>query len=189
MKKTIIRSTPFGPVVVLWSLIRGSPQVERVIVSRPGQSATDAASCLFPDVDCANCTEIDAVCRDIAAALNGQRIRFSLSNTQFDRCPPFQQAVLRAAHAIPCGSVSTYSLLAEHLGRSGAARAAGHALASNPFPIIVPCHRAIRSDRTPGGYQGGLKMKRALLESEGIKFDSDGRVMHATMHYEREAKR
>ncbi|MHA1663588.1 MAG: methylated-DNA--[protein]-cysteine S-methyltransferase, partial [Candidatus Thorarchaeota archaeon] len=55
-------------------------------------------------------------------------------------------------------------------------RAVGNALARNPFPIIVPCHRAIRSDRTLGGFQGGLKMKRRILEMEGVEFDSTSRV-------------
>jgi len=63
--------------------------------------------------------------------------------------------------------------------------AVGNALANNPFPLIVPCHRAIRSDRHPGGYQGGLEMKRALLEKEGIHFDATGRVAYAQFHYER----
>lgn len=183
MKKTTIRSSPFGPVVVLWSPLRGRPKVGRIILSRPGQSATDAVSRRYPDAESESCAEIDAVCSDIAASLNGRRIRFSLSHTQLVRCPPFQQAVLRAEHAIPCGSVSTYRLLAAHLGRPGAARAVGNALANNPFPIIVPCHRAIRSDRTLGGYQGGLIMKWALLENEGITFDSKGRVMLEKMHY------
>jgi methylated-DNA-[protein]-cysteine S-methyltransferase len=47
----------------------------------------------------------------------------------------------------------------------------GMALARNPFPIIIPCHRAIRADGSLGGYQGGLAMKRQLLEMEGITFD------------------
>ena len=52
----------------------------------------------------------------------------------------------------------------------------GNALATNPFPLIVPCHRAIRSDGHLGGYQGGLEMKRALLEREGIPLDASGRA-------------
>jgi alkylated DNA nucleotide flippase Atl1 len=55
-------------------------------------------------------------------------------------------------------------------------RAVGTALARNPFPLVVPCHRAVRSDRTLGGFQGGLEMKRALLEMEGVEFDSKNRV-------------
>lgn len=61
----------------------------------------------------------------------------------------------------------------------------GNALANNPFPLIVPCHRAIRSDRHLGGYQGGLEMKRALLGKEGIPFDNEGRVSSAHFHYGR----
>jgi methylated-DNA-[protein]-cysteine S-methyltransferase len=49
-------------------------------------------------------------------------------------------------------------------------------LARNPFPLIIPCHRAIRSDGSLGGFGGGLKMKRALLEMEGVGFDSRGHV-------------
>ena len=68
----------------------------------------------------------------------------------------FQESVLRAeATEIPRGRVSTYKLIAEHVGTHNGARAVGTALARNPFPLIVPCHRAIRSDRRLGGYQGG----------------------------------
>ena len=72
-----------------------------------------------------------------------------------------------------------------YLGKSNGARAVGNALANNPFPLIVPCHRAIRSDRHLGGYQGGLEMKRALLETEGIAFDKAGRVKCPLFHYKR----
>jgi methylated-DNA-[protein]-cysteine S-methyltransferase len=189
MKKTIIQSTPFGPVVVLWSSIRRRAKVTRIILSRPGLPAVRKASTLFPDVGVSTCPVIDAVCSDIVATLNGKRIRFSLGLAQLDLCPPFQQAVLRAEHGIPCGSVSTYRLLAMHLGKPAAARAVGNALATNPFPIIIPCHRAIRSDRALGGYQGGLTMKRALLEGEGVRFGADGRVLMDSMHYDVDPKR
>jgi methylated-DNA-[protein]-cysteine S-methyltransferase len=56
-------------------------------------------------------------------------------------------------------------------------------LANNPFPIIIPCHRAVRSNRTLGGYQGGLAMKRALLEMEGIRFDDTGRIATKDFFY------
>jgi len=64
-----------------------------------------------------------------------------------------------------------------------AAWAVGTALATNPFPIIIPCHHAIRSDGTLGGYQGGLAMKRALLEMEGILFDSSSHVVTEDLYY------
>ena len=69
------------------------------------------------------------------------------------------------------GSVSTYRLVSAYVGIPNGARAVGNALAGNPFPIIVPCHRAIRSDRHIGGYGGGPEMKRALLEKEGMNFN------------------
>jgi methylated-DNA-[protein]-cysteine S-methyltransferase len=94
-----------------------------------------------------------------------------------DRCPPFQQKVLSEEHKIPRGAVSTYRRLAAQAGRPKGARAAGNALAKNPFPIIIPCHRVIRTDGSIGGYQGGVEMKRALLEMEGIAFDAKGRAV------------
>jgi methylated-DNA-[protein]-cysteine S-methyltransferase len=90
---------------------------------------------------------------------------------------------LRAEHGIPRGSVSTYQRIAKLLGNRNATRAVGGALANNPFPIIIPCHRAIRSDGTLGGYQGGLKMKRALLEMEGVFFNALGRVLTDKFFY------
>ncbi|EFK10557.1 6-O-methylguanine DNA methyltransferase, DNA binding domain protein [delta proteobacterium NaphS2] len=101
-------------------------------------------------------------------------------------CGEFQQRVLRAEHGIPRGSVSTYKIIAIYLGNPGGARAVGNALANNPFPLIVPCHRAIRSDRHLGGYQGGFEMKQALLTKEGIAFDNVGRVTCNHFHYDYE---
>ncbi len=83
----------------------------------------------------------------------------------------------------PYGQVSTYTFIASHLGVPKGARAVGNALANNPFPLIMPCHRAIRSDLTLGGYQGGLEMKQTLLASEGIHFDDSGRVKYPAFYY------
>ena len=71
----------------------------------------------------------------------------------------------------------TYGGLAARMGVPGGARAVGNAMAGNPFPLVVPCHRVIRGDGSLGGFGGGLKMKRALLEMEGVRFDSRGRVL------------
>ncbi len=63
------------------------------------------------------------------------------------------------------------------------ARVVGNALARNPFPIIIPCHRAIKSNGALGGFQGGIKMKRALLELEGIEFSERGMVVTKRIYY------
>lgn len=178
-----LRGTPFGPVAVLWSVYQGQPKIRRVLLSKSGVSAKDAVKTSFTNFISSSCTEIDAVANKIVAFLSGDDICFSLNVIRLDVCSRFQQEVLRAEHGIPRGSVSTYQRIAKFLGNVDAARTVGGALANNPFPIIIPCHRAIRSDGTLGGYQGGLKMKRALLEMEGVSFNALGRVLTDKFFY------
>jgi len=167
----------------VWSLLGGHPRIARVLLSRPDLPADAEVFKLFPRAAESSCAEVDALSADIEAFLSGEELEFGLEAVRLDLCSPFQQAVLRAEHGIPRGSVSTYGLLAAHIGRAGAARAVGTALATNPFPIIVPCHRAVRSDRHLGGYQGGMGMKRALLAAEGLAFDREGRVAVRRFRY------
>jgi methylated-DNA-[protein]-cysteine S-methyltransferase len=184
MHNTIIRSTPFGPVAVLWQRRETGPVISRILISTPERPADERARRLFPGVMPSSCAAIESVAQGIADFLEGRSVAFSLDSIELDACSPFQQKVLRAEHGIPRGRVSTYSLIARHLGVPGAARAVGNALANNPFPIIIPCHRAVRSDRTLGGYQGGRAMKRALLAHEGVGFDGNGRVVVDRFHYD-----
>jgi len=185
MNKKIIESTPFGSVGVIWTGLNDNPKIVRILLSKPGLSAEDQVSELYPNLQASSCAEIDDVATAIKRLLEGEDIELSLNIADLSLCTEFQQLVLRAEHRIPRGSISTYKLIAEYLGKRNGARAVGNALANNPFPLIVPCHRAIRSDRQLGGYQGGLEMKRALLEKEGIPFDYTGRVTCAQFHYER----
>ena len=71
---------------------------------------------------------------------------------------------------IPKGTVKTYSEVARAVGKPLAVRAVANAIAKNPYPIQIPCHRVIRSDGSLGGYsgKGGVKMKKLLLKKEGI---------------------
>ncbi len=175
-------------MAIVWSLFNDLPKIVRVLLSTPEVSAKTRVSRLYPDSEASSCAEINAVARDIGAFLEGEDVRFSLDVVDLSSCSLFQQSVLRAEHRIPRGKVSTYHLIAFHLGKGNGARAVGNALANNPFPIVVPCHRAIRSDRSLGGFQAGLDMKRALLRNEGIDFDSSGRVLIGRFHYEREGE-
>jgi methylated-DNA-[protein]-cysteine S-methyltransferase len=185
MNRKIINSTPFGSVGVIWIGLNDKPKIVRVLLSKPGLSAEDQVSTLYPNSQTSSCAEIDDVTAAINGFLEGEAIEFSLDVAELSLCTEFQQLVLRAEHQIPRGSISTYQLIAAYLGKRNGARAVGNALANNPFPLIVPCHRAIRSDRHLGGYQGGLEMKRALLDKEGIPFDNTGRVGCTQFHYER----
>jgi methylated-DNA-[protein]-cysteine S-methyltransferase len=79
----------------------------------------------------------------------------------------FRRKVLRATARIPYGQTRNYTEMAQKAGNERAQRAAGSALGSNPIPIVVPCHRVLRTGGALGGYGGGLELKQALLELEG----------------------
>ncbi|MGH2768111.1 MAG: methylated-DNA--[protein]-cysteine S-methyltransferase [Actinomycetota bacterium] len=79
---------------------------------------------------------------------------------------PFRRLVLEAVRRIPPGEVRTYGWLASEIGRPTAARAVGRALAANPLPVVIPCHRVVAASGRLGGYAGGADKKRALLELE-----------------------
>jgi methylated-DNA-[protein]-cysteine S-methyltransferase len=185
MNKKIIKPTPFGSVCVIWAVSDISPRIVRVLIPKPGLSAEDQASELYQNSRTSSCAEIDVVAAAIKAHLEGKDVVFSLNIVDFTLCSTFQQSVLRATYSIPQGRVSTYQLIAAHLGIRRGARAVGNASANNPFPLIVPCHRVIRSNRHIGGYGGGTEMKQALLEREGIIFDHAGRVICKRLHYDR----
>jgi len=182
-RRRIIATTPFGPVAIIWAPLHGGPRVIRVLLSWPTAPADALAAEVYPGALAASCPEIEALAGALTALLEGEPVEIPLDVADLEACPTFQRSVLRAEHAIPRGHVSSYKLLAAHLGRPAAARAVGNALATNPFPLIVPCHRAIRSDCRLGGYQGGAAMKRALLAMEGARFDEQGRVCGAALHY------
>jgi len=92
------------------------------------------------------------------------------------RLGKFQRRVLDATRAIPRGQVRSYSAVAVQIGAPAAARAVGTALARNPVPILIPCHRVVRTDRVLGEYSGGgSEVKARILRWEGI----DVRVQRA----------
>ncbi len=83
---------------------------------------------------------------------------------------PFHRRVLEQLRRIPRGQVRTYRDIAREIGHPGATRAVGTACARNPVPLVIPCHRVVRSDGGLGGYslRGGVVLKRRLLEQEGV---------------------
>jgi methylated-DNA-[protein]-cysteine S-methyltransferase len=79
---------------------------------------------------------------------------------------PFQQEVWCALRSIPCGTTTSYGMLAKRIGRPAAVRAVGLANGANPIAVIVPCHRVIGSNGSLTGYGGGIERKRWLLDHE-----------------------
>lgn len=104
--------------------------------------------------------------RQLAEYFAGDRDSFDLELAP--EGTDFQKQVWNDLLDIPAGQTRTYSEIARRLGRPGAARAVGRANATNPIPIVVPCHRVIGADGTLTGYAGGLPVKRGLLEIEGL---------------------
>jgi O-6-methylguanine DNA methyltransferase len=86
---------------------------------------------------------------------------------------PFSIALWRTCRRVPFGRVVTYSELARRVGSPRAFRAVGQAMARNPLPLVVPCHRVLRSDFRLGGFSAGLGRKRWLLEREGWRVVGD----------------
>ncbi len=111
-------------------------------------------------------SRFEDVRRELDEYFNGRRRDFEVP---LDRVlmSAFAKRVLAATSAIPYGSVSTYTEMATAAGSPRGSRAAGNALGSNPIPVIVPCHRVLRTGGNLGGYGGGLDRKRWLLELEG----------------------
>jgi methylated-DNA-[protein]-cysteine S-methyltransferase len=79
---------------------------------------------------------------------------------------PFQRAVLELVHSIPYGETRSYAWVAKQLGKAKGFRAVGQALARNPLPIIVPCHRVVGNDGSLVGFGSGLELKKRLLDME-----------------------
>lgn len=184
VKSTIIAPTPFGSVALVWTVMAARPVLVRVLIPQPGLPVEEQLQRNYPGYTVSSCTEMEALASGIKALLEGEDVDFSLDLADMSQCSNFQQSVLQADHRIPRGSVSTYQLIAAHLGKPGGTRAVGNALAANPYPLIIPCHRVIRSDGHLGGYLGGLAMKRALLEREGIVVHGEGYLVSPRLHYD-----
>jgi methylated-DNA-[protein]-cysteine S-methyltransferase len=175
--------SPFGPFSLVWQETEAGPRIQRIFLSNAQTLAEDRMRAAWTNARLGSNPHIADLAERIQQFLEGEALDFELTLAALETCPAFQQRVLRAEHQIPRGWVSTYSRIAAHLDVPGGARAVGNALAQNPFPILVPCHRAIRADGSLGGYQGGTAMKRALLEREGLTFSPAGKVVMQRVHY------
>ncbi len=114
-----------------------------------------------------------AALEQLQSYLSGQRREFDLP-IDWRAMPEFSARALQAAAQIPCGQVLTYGELAHKMGLINGARAIGQAMASNPIPIVLPCHRVVGADRHLHGYSGlhGIETKAWLLKLEGSTFQS-----------------
>jgi methylated-DNA-[protein]-cysteine S-methyltransferase len=110
---------------------------------------------------------LDRVRSELDDYFEGRRTEFDLP-LDWRLSKDFRRRALRAVNRIPYGRTRTYTEVARSAGNERAVRAAGTACGSNPIPIVVPCHRVLRTGGALGGYGGGLPMKRSLLGLEGV---------------------
>ena len=178
-------ASPFGTLHLYWFETPAGPKVWQITLPTPwmrlfaGEGPSDHTSA----AENASCPRIDELKEHLLRFLKGADIRFDLELAAMERCHHFQQRVLAAEHAVPRGYVTTYGHIARYLQMPGAARAVGQALASNPFPLLVPCHRAVLASCRLGGYQGGTVMKEELLRREGIEIDEEKKVRFDKVFY------
>jgi len=111
--------------------------------------------------------ELDEVRRELDLYFEGKLERFDLP-LDWRLSGGFRRRVLRAIDRIPYGQTRSYTEMARKAGNERAVRAAGTACGSNPIPLVVPCHRVLRTGGALGGYGGGLPMKEGLLQLEGV---------------------
>ncbi len=108
------------------------------------------------------------VCTMLTNYFNGQPIDTNLIEPLIPKANEFRYKVWKACSEIPYGSTISYGALARRAGYPRAARAVGSAMAKNPLPLLVPCHRVVAADGSLAGYGGGEDMKRWLLLREGV---------------------
>ena len=105
--------------------------------------------------------------------LNGKALTLNRIKLSFDGYTDFQKKVLKTARSIPKGCTISYKELAQMSGYPKAVRAVANVMRHNPFPLVIPCHRVIRSDGSIGGFAGkasgsNIRLKRKLLKREGV---------------------
>jgi methylated-DNA-[protein]-cysteine S-methyltransferase len=168
--------SPFGAFAIVWMEGDALALIQRIFLAHPLHTAAELVSEAFPLSRPSLSPAIAARAARLQQFMAGDDVQLPLAWLNLRRCSPFQRRVLLEEKRIPRGWVETYGNLARELSTPAAARAVAHALATNPFPLIIPCHRTVRTSGDLGGFQGGMAMKRILLEHEGVAFTAAGRV-------------
>jgi methylated-DNA-[protein]-cysteine S-methyltransferase len=157
--------SPFGPL-----LLAATPQ-GLVKLSLPGHDPEEALEALAARISprvLEAPARLDQARRELDLYFEGKLTEFDLP-LDWRLSRDFRRRALRAIDRIPYGKTRSYTEIARSAGNERAVRAAGTACGANPIPIVVPCHRVLRTSGALGGYGGGLPMKEALLKLEGIR--------------------
>jgi methylated-DNA-[protein]-cysteine S-methyltransferase len=171
VEEMMLCSYYIGRMDVGWlGVLMSTEGVRRVCL--PQKTQTEASKILFSQAPAAGCLRLKpdtercyAVYEQLVAYFDGIAREFDceLDTSAF---PEFHRKVWKYVRRIPHGETRSYSWVAKKLGKPEAARAVGAALARNPLPILVPCHRVILAGGGLGGFSGGVEWKERLLQLE-----------------------
>ncbi|MBW3614835.1 MAG: methylated-DNA--[protein]-cysteine S-methyltransferase [Actinobacteria bacterium] len=166
-----LRPSPLGPVFVAYN--RSGVSACSLVAAEGAQAFAGAFAHRFGRPALPDTGPPDRLVLDVDAALAGRPsgLRYDLRTVS-----EFGRAVLAKAAEIPRGQVRPYAWIAAEIGRPKAVRAVGTALGHNPVPLLIPCHRVVRSDGRIGDYGLGSPAKRAVLAAEGVELDELGRL-------------
>ena len=162
--------TPIGACGVAWS----EHGVTRLQLPASSRSATEARLARGARAD-EPPPSVAAVIAEVQRYLGGTQVDFASVALDLPDVVPFHRRVYDAARAVGWGCTASYGDLAREIGTPGEAREVGQALARNPVPLIVPCHRILTSDGKLGGFSapGGTATKERLLALEGVRVGVD----------------
>ena len=156
--------TPVGPALVA-ATHRGLVKVS--LPNYPPEEALERIAAEVSPRILESRERLDEPLRELDEYFAGRRESFDLKLDWSLATAPFMRSVLRETARVPFGMTLTYGEVAQKAGHPRAHRAAGSALGANPIPIVVPCHRIVRSGGQLGNYGGGPEMKEYLLRLEG----------------------
>jgi methylated-DNA-[protein]-cysteine S-methyltransferase len=152
----LVATTPKGLVRLAYSEFRSPDEVLEDLAERISPRVLEAPA------------RLDPVRHELDEYFSGERRDFGVP-IDWSHLAGFTRAVLRETAQIRFGDTSTYAAVASGAGSPRAVRAAGNALGANPMPVIVPCHRVLRTGGALGGYTGGVERKEFLLRLEGVQ--------------------
>jgi len=159
-----------GEIGMLWVQKNVAPLIMHIMLPQKDIPITETISKNYPGALEQSHEKLKKLCLRIQNFLEGSPVSFSLEFMDMTLCYDFQKKVLLETRQIPRGKVISYGRLADRILAPGAARAVGSALARNPFPLIIPCHRVVKSTGYLGNFRSGSEMKRLLLQMEGVPF-------------------
>lgn len=159
--------TCIGEMAVVWN---PHPFLIRQILLPGDFSADMPPESLINDSDAGRTRDqLKEVIRLIVDTLSGKAAHVPWEVISFEGVTGLERAVYEHTAKIPWGSLTTYKEIARRIGRPRASRFVGNALSKNPFPVLIPCHRVIRSDNKTGGFTGGPSLKQQMIDAESAQ--------------------